>query len=89
MSAQGEIPGSVRKASILEFPVVTPNEKRLLLPREHGAWALWLLPLISGGIVGFVRGGAVAPAPALWFRWSRLPHSSFISRWRACWASLL
>jgi len=68
MSAHGEITPVVAKArtKLLVFPRVTANEKRLLVPREHGAWALWLLPLISGGIVGFTRGAATA-APALWF----------------------
>lgn len=65
MSAHGEITPVARKAKVLQFPRVTANEKRLLLPREHGAWALWLLPLISGGIVGFT--GRAAVAPALWF----------------------
>ena len=66
MSAHGEIPAVAPKAKLLAFPRVTAQEKRLLVPREHGAWALWLLPLITGGVVGFVRGGATA-APALWF----------------------
>src|ERR1051326_21023 len=67
MSAQGEITAVPSKGRILRFPAVTPNEKRLLLPREHGAWALWLLPLLSGGIVGFARVHEAATAPALWF----------------------
>jgi YwiC-like protein len=68
MSAHGEITPAAGKAraKILAFPRVTASQKRLLVPREHGAWALWLLPLITGGIVGCARGAAAA-APALWF----------------------
>lgn len=39
----------------------------LLVPREHGSWGLWLLPLISGAIVGYVFGPHAALAPVLWF----------------------
>ncbi|HET9837772.1 MAG TPA: YwiC-like family protein [Candidatus Angelobacter sp.] len=67
MSAQGEITTTRGKARILRFPEVTPGEKRLLVPREHGAWALWLLPLFSGGIVGFASAPLAATAPAIWF----------------------
>src|ERR1051326_6002406 len=67
MSAQGKITTIAAKAKILRFPSVTPNEKRLLIPREHGSWALWMLPLISGGIVGFAGTPRAATAPALWF----------------------
>jgi hypothetical protein len=67
MNAQGEVTVSVRKAKILRFPPVSQNERRLLLPREHGSWALWLLPLVSGGIVGYAAAPSVAAAPALSF----------------------
>lgn len=39
----------------------------LLVPREHGSWGLWLLPLISGAVVGYVFGPHAALAPVLWF----------------------
>lgn len=76
MSAQGEITTTQRKARILRFPEVTANEKRILVPREHGAWALWLLPLFSGGIVGFAAAPLAATAPAIWF--SFLAVSAFL-----------
>lgn len=66
MSAQGEITSQRRKAKILEFPSVTPKDTRLVVPREHGSWALLLLPLISGCIVGYFAGPAATLAPALW-----------------------
>lgn len=55
------------KARILEFPHFRQEDTRLLLPREHGSWALWLLPLISGGILGFISHPGAAVAPMLWF----------------------
>jgi YwiC-like protein len=67
MSAPGEITTVTAKAKVLSFPSVTPNEKRLLFPREHGSWALWLLPMLSGGIVGYARAPLAATAPAVWF----------------------
>ena len=30
-----------------------PHFWRLLVPREHGAWGLWILPLVSGVVVGW------------------------------------
>jgi hypothetical protein len=39
----------------------------LLVPREHGSWGLWLLPLISGAVVGHVFDSYAALAPVLWF----------------------
>src|SRR5580765_5076898 len=52
---------------VLEFPRRTPPSSQLLVPREHGTWGLWLLPLISGGVVGYWSGPGVAAKPALWF----------------------
>lgn len=52
---------------VLEFPRRTPPSTQLLVPREHGTWGLWLLPLISGGVVGYWRSPGVAAKPALWF----------------------
>jgi len=39
----------------------------LLVPREHGSWGLWLLPLISGAVVGYVFSPHAALEPVLWF----------------------
>jgi hypothetical protein len=38
-----------RKIKVVQFPAPV---RRLLIPREHGSWGLWLLPLITGAIVG-------------------------------------
>ena len=39
----------------------------LLVPREHGSWGLWLLPLLSGAIVGQVLAPHTSAAPVFWF----------------------
>jgi YwiC-like protein len=67
MRAPDEITKVAAKAKVLRFPNVTPSERRLLLPREHGSWALWLLPLIAGGVIGFAGAPAGATVPAVWF----------------------
>src|SRR5215510_6341342 len=40
---------------------------RLLVPREHGSWGLWLLPLISGAVVGWGARSNGSMASILWF----------------------
>jgi len=37
----------------------------LLFPREHGAWGMLLVPLLTGGILGIWRGGTIAPVVLL------------------------
>ncbi|HYN15173.1 MAG TPA: YwiC-like family protein [Terriglobales bacterium] len=42
----------------------TLNQARLrsfVLPREHGAWGILLVPLVTGATVGLLRGGALVP----------------------------
>jgi YwiC-like protein len=33
----------------------------LIAPREHGAWGLLFVPLVTGGAVGLLAGGDVVP----------------------------
>src|SRR5262249_18118508 len=40
---------------------------RLLVPREHGSWGLWLLPLIAGAVVGWSARSDGSMASLLWF----------------------
>jgi hypothetical protein len=40
---------------------------RLLVPREHGAWGLWLLPLISGVAVGWGARSTDSGPAIVWF----------------------
>jgi len=44
--------------------LTTPQRERkraLVVPREHGAWGMLLVPLATGAVVGWVTGGSVAP----------------------------
>lgn len=41
--------GRRRKVKVVQFPAPA---RRLLVPREHGSWGLWLLPFITGAVVG-------------------------------------
>jgi YwiC-like protein len=52
--------GRARAAKLLQFP--QPQTRKLLVPREHGSWGLWLLPLIAGAVVG----AATNPGPSNW-----------------------
>jgi len=65
MSAKGRIADPPR--TIVEFPHPSQPSSRLLVPREHGSWGIWLLPLISGGVVGYVSGPGSEATPAVWF----------------------
>ena len=67
MHVQGQIAAPARSAKVMEFPRMDQPTSSLLVPREHGSWGLWLLPLISGAVVGYVFGPHAALAPVLWF----------------------
>jgi hypothetical protein len=77
MNAQGEV-ALPADTNILRFPPAPRNDSRLVVPREHGSWALWLLPLISGGIVGYFSTPGSSATPALWF--SLVAVSAFLIR---------
>jgi len=67
MHVQGQIAAPARSAKVMEFPRMAQPTSSLLVPREHGSWGLWLLPLISGAVIGYVSGPHAALAPVLWF----------------------
>jgi hypothetical protein len=67
MHVHGQIAAPARSAKVLEFPRMAQPTSSLLVPREHGSWGLWLLPLISGAVVGCVYDPHAALAPVLWF----------------------
>ncbi|HKV91330.1 MAG TPA: YwiC-like family protein [Candidatus Angelobacter sp.] len=67
MNAQETAVPLPESPKVLRFPEPSQSDLRLVVPREHGAWALWLLPLISGGIAGYFSAPRSAVAPALWF----------------------
>jgi hypothetical protein len=59
----------------LDYPPAAPtadarlpsSTMRLLIPREHGSWGLWLLPLISGAVVGGIARSNDSGAAIAWF----------------------
>lgn len=57
--------------------------KALVVPREHGAWGILLVPLLVGGSVGILRGGKIEPialllGAALSLFWLRVPVESLL-----------
>jgi len=70
----------------LAIPLTIPqNERRraLVVPREHGAWGMLLVPLASGAAVGLLAGGRVVPVlllttAVLALFWLRTPLESWL-----------
>jgi hypothetical protein len=59
------------------------RKRALIIPREHGAWGLLLVPLITGAGVALSRGGDFAPlflllTAALALFWLRTPLESWL-----------
>ncbi len=56
-------------ASDLAFSATAPPRKsrwlHLVFPREHGAWGMMLVPLLTGGVIGLRSGHGVSPLIAL------------------------
>lgn len=40
---------------------------KLLVPREHGSWGMWLLPLITGAVTGIAQSNHFPGWAVLWF----------------------
>lgn len=64
---------------------VPQKERRraLVVPREHGAWGMLLVPLVTGAVVGWLAGGRVAPVlllttATLALFWLRTPVESWL-----------
>lgn len=62
-----------------------PKERlrALVVPREHGAWGMMLIPLLTGAAVGLARGRAIGPlflfsSLALLLFWLRTPVESLL-----------
>jgi uncharacterized membrane protein len=69
-------------ANILQ---AVPKERlrALVVPREHGAWGMMLIPLLTGAAVGLARGRAILPLVlfsclALLLFWLRTPVESLL-----------
>jgi len=59
------------------------RQRALVLPREHGAWGILLVPLVTGAAVGLLRGGRVLPAllfavAVVALFWLRTPVESWL-----------
>jgi len=59
------------------------RQKSLIVPREHGAWGLLLVPLVTGATAGLLNGGnagSLAPlaVAALALFWLRTPIESWL-----------
>ena len=59
------------------------RQKSLIIPREHGAWGILLVPLVTGAITGLLAGGkpgSLAPLciAALALFWLRTPLESWM-----------
>jgi hypothetical protein len=65
MNAQGKI--AKAPGRLLVFTRPSQPEVRLLVPREHGTWGLWLFPLISGAVVGYGTSPDALVKSDLWF----------------------
>src|SRR5271167_2875193 len=66
--------------------LTTPQKERrraLVVPREHGAWGMLLVPLVTGAAVGLLAGGRIVPVllltmAALALFWLRTPVESWL-----------
>ena len=73
---------------VVESPgrLTTPQRERrraLVIPREHGAWGMLLVPLATGATVGILSGGRVTPVLSLTMAvlslfWLRTPLESWL-----------
>jgi hypothetical protein len=84
---QLEIPsalGSDVAESTTKITIAQKERRRaLVVPREHGAWGMLLVPLVTGAAVGVLAGGRVAPVlllttAVLTLFWLRTPVESWL-----------
>ena len=62
---------------------MTGRRRQLVVPREHGAWGILLVPLVTGAALGLLSGGSAAglvpfTAAALALFWLRTPVESWM-----------
>ena len=83
LGVAGDMAESTKK---LTLPQTIPQKERrraLVVPREHGAWGMLLVPLATGAAVGLLAGGRVAPVvllttAVLSLFWLRTPTESWL-----------
>lgn len=56
---------TAKTATILHFP--QSQTRKLLVPREHGSWGIWMLPLITGAVVGAATQSGRSDWAIYWF----------------------
>src|SRR4029077_16782027 len=88
-SSSGKLSLSEVKVSFLEADAATEQARRergraLILPREHGAWGLLLVPMVTGAGVAFRESQHVFPlilllTAALALFWLRTPLESLLA----------
>src|SRR5260370_1692364 len=59
------------------------RQRALIVPREHGAWGMLLVPLVMGATIGLLGGGHWAPVVLLTIAvlalfWLRTPAGSWL-----------
>ena len=68
INAYGRIPAAnAHGDELVQFPKPAQPQSRLLIPREHGSWGIWALPLICGAAVGYGSAPGATMMPVLWF----------------------
>src|ERR1022692_874335 len=86
VSPQMEIPSTPEVDRDAATQLTVPQQERrraLVVPREHGAWGMLLVPLMTGAAVGLFTGGRVAPVillttAVLALFWLRTPLESWL-----------
>ncbi len=77
-------PGYDAAASTSKLTAPQKERRRaLVVPREHGAWGMLLVPLATGAVVGCATGGRIAPVlllttAVLALFWLRTPIESWL-----------
>jgi YwiC-like protein len=69
-----------------KIPLTVPQKERrraLVVPREHGAWGMLLIPLATGAAIGLLAGGRAVPVlllttAVLALFWLRTPAESWL-----------
>ena len=69
--------------SLSSAPIPGPRLRALVVPREHGAWGMLLVPLATGAAAGLMRGGQALPlaiftTAAMSVFWLRTPVESWL-----------
>jgi YwiC-like protein len=72
---------AVHSNEVIVFPARRTGS--LIAPREHGAWGLLFVPLLTGGMVGILQGGEVFPllelvVAAVALFWLRTPAENWL-----------